>query len=169
MKYNKTKSNNSPLIGEGCGSPAWHRTLVTVDYKVHMLVFSSSWWWGCAGVEERTRTSCYIKTNLRGKQCLRPPLTILQVVMAPDIFKSGVVEAIWFVRCEQSSALSSCLSDSQLGTYRDKCELSAAYRRKKKRKRKDCYWCNLLTFRLIQSLSCCIACENSNLRPIDNN
>lgn len=162
MKYNKTKSNNSPLIGEGCGLPAWHRALVTVDYKVHMLVFSCSWWWGCAGVEERTRTSCYIKTNLRGKQCLRPPLTILQVVRAPDIFKSRVVEAIWFVRCEQSSAISSCLSDSQRGTYRDKCELSAACRRKKRKKKrhKDCYWCNLLTFRLSQSLSCCIVSQN---------
>lgn len=131
-RYNKTKLNNSLLIREVSGLLAWHCSLVTVDYKVRMLAFSSSWQWGCSEGEARTRTSCYIKTNLRGKQCLRPPLKVLQVVRVSDIFKPRVMEAISFAQCEQSSAISSCLSDRQRGMYRDKCVLSAARRRRKK-------------------------------------
>lgn len=100
---------------------------VTVDYKVHMLAFGSSWQWGCGevgvrvgvrvvvvvvGVRGRNRTSCYVKTNLsREKQCLRPPLKVLQVVRVSDIFKLRVMEAISFARCERSSAIASCLSE----------------------------------------------------------
>lgn len=81
----------------------WHVDLallfVTVDYKVHMLAFGSSRQWGRRG---GTRTSCYVKTNLgRRKRCLRPPLTVLQVVRDSDILKLRVIEAIFsFARCE---------------------------------------------------------------------
>ncbi len=87
------------------------------------------WGWGREG--GGTRTSCYVKTNLnRGKQCLRPPLKVLQVVNVSDIFKLRVMEAISFAQCERSSAISSCLSDSQWGMYKDKCVLSATLRKK---------------------------------------
>lgn len=107
---------------------------VTVDYKVHMLAFGSSWQWGCGEVGVRgggrNRTSCYVKTNLsREKQCLRPPLKVLQVVRVPDIFKQRVMEAISLAPCERSSAIASCLSDRQWWMYKDKWFQSAAPRR----------------------------------------
>lgn len=88
---------------------------ITVDFRVHMLAFSSSWQWGCGEVEGRTRTSCYVKTNLdRGKRCLRPPLKVLQVVRDSDILKQRVMEAIFVASCERSSTIPSfCLMASE--------------------------------------------------------
>lgn len=103
---------------------AWHFFVIVIKFICRLLAAHDS------PVEERTRTSCYVKTNLnRGKRCFRPPLKVLQVVRVSDIFKLRVMEAISFARCEQSSAISSCLSDSQWRMYRDKCVLSAALRK----------------------------------------
>lgn len=91
-----------------------------------MLDFSNSWQRGCCEFEETTRTTCYIKTNLRGKQYLRPPLKALQVVSVSDISKPRVKEAILFARWAQAAHL---LFDSKRGTYGDTCTASSSQKK----------------------------------------
>lgn len=99
-----------------CGFLAWHNVFVTVDYKVHMLaqINAVGGWGGW------TRTSCYVKKNLSGgKQRLRPPLKVLQVVTLSDMFKLRAMEAISLAWCERSWATSSCRPDNKGGMLKN--------------------------------------------------